>query len=279
MSINRALRAGICAVALVVAATATAACGSTERRSALENARAGTLTIGIKFDQPGLGLRIADGVYRGFDVEVAMYVAGKLGVRPERITFKEAPSAQRETMIENGQVDFIVATYSINDKRKNRVDFAGPYYVAGQDLLVRAAETVVTGPQALSADTRVCSVTGSTPALYIAKNFPHTRIHTYDSYSQCVEALRTGAVDAVTTDNVILAGYAAQSPGLFTLVNKTFTAEKYGIGLKKSDTELRRTINDAIEAMILDGSWQAAQEKSFAGTGFVVSQPPLVDHY
>jgi glutamate transport system substrate-binding protein len=277
VKINRAMRLEICATVLMVAATA--ACGGAEQKSALENARGGTLTIGIKFDQPGLGLRVADGIYRGFDVDVARYVADRLGVRPERITFKETPSAQRESMIESGQVDFVVATYSINDRRKDRVDFAGPYYVAGQDLLVQAADTDIAGPHSLFAGKRVCSVTGSTPALYIERNFPQTRVQTYDSYSLCVEALRTGAVDAVTTDNVILAGYAAQSPGRFKLVNKTFTTEKYGIGLKKGDTELRRTINDAIEAMILDGSWQAAQEKSFAGTGFVVPQPPLVDHY
>lgn len=126
MRINRALRIGVGALAVSLAAALTAGCGGGEKKSALENAADGKLTIGIKFDQPGVGIRNRDGSYSGFDVEVAKYVAGKLGVQPEGITFKEAPTPQRETLIENGQVDFIVATYSITDARKEKVDFAAP---------------------------------------------------------------------------------------------------------------------------------------------------------
>ncbi|WP_280342209.1 glutamate ABC transporter substrate-binding protein [Nocardia neocaledoniensis] len=277
MRINRAMRVGIGAAALALAATLTA-CGGGDEGSVLDHAKEGKLTVGIKFDQPGLGLRNTDGTYSGLDVEVSKYVAEKLGVKPENIEFKEAPSGQRETLIENGQVDFIVATYSITDSRKQKVDFAGPYYVAGQDLLVRADNTDITGPDSL-AGKKVCSVKGSTPAQNIQKNYPQAQLQTYDTYSLCIEALRGGAIDAVTTDNVILAGYAAQSPGTYKLVNKTFTTENYGIGLKKGDTESRGKINDAIEAMIADGAWKAALEKSFAGTGFAIPQPPTVDRY
>ncbi|MEU4417539.1 glutamate ABC transporter substrate-binding protein [Nocardia salmonicida] len=278
MRINRAMRVGIGAAALVLAATVTAACGGGDDKSALDNAKDGKLTIGIKFDQPGLGLRNTDGTYSGFDVDVAKYVADKLGVKPENVTFKESPSAQRETLIENGQVDLVVATYSINDKRKEKVDFGGPYYIAGQDLLVPAANTDITGPDSL-AGKKVCSVKGSTPAQNIEKNYPQAQLQTYDTYSLCIEAMRSGAIDAVTTDNVILAGYAAQSPGTFKLVNKPFTTEKYGIGLKKGDAELRGKVNDAIQAMIDDGTWKAVQEKNFAGTGIAVPAPPTIDRY
>ncbi|GEM32004.1 glutamate-binding protein [Nocardia neocaledoniensis NBRC 108232] len=277
MRINRAMRVGIGAAALALAATLTA-CGGGDEGSVLDHAKEGKLTVGIKFDQPGLGLRNTDGTYSGLDVEVSKYVAEKLGVKPENIEFKEAPSGQRETLIENGQVDFIVATYSITDSRKQKVDFAGPYYVAGQDLLVRADNTDITGPDSL-AGKKVCSVKGSTPAQNIQKNYPQAQLQTYDTYSLCIEALRGGAIDAVTTDNVILAGYAAQAPGTYKLVNKTFTTENYGIGLKKGDSEGRGKINDAIEAMIADGAWKAALEKSFAGTGFAIPQPPTVDRY
>ncbi|MFC4126708.1 glutamate ABC transporter substrate-binding protein [Nocardia rhizosphaerae] len=277
MRINRAMRVGIGAAAVALAATLTA-CGGGDEGTALDHAEEGKLTVGIKFDQPGLGLRNTDGTYSGLDVEVAKYVGDKLGVKPEDITFKESPSAQRETLIENGQVDFIVATYSITDSRKEKVDFAGPYYVAGQDLLVRADNTDITGPDSL-AGKKVCSVSGSTPAQNIQKNYPQAQLQTYDTYSLCIEALRSGAIDAVTTDNVILAGYAAQSPGTFKLVNETFTTENYGIGVKKGDQETRDQINDALEAMFADGAWQAALEKSFAGTGFAVPEPPAVDRY
>ncbi|MFD6390300.1 glutamate ABC transporter substrate-binding protein [Nocardia sp. NPDC055029] len=278
MRINRAMRVGIGAAALALAATLTAGCGGGDEGSVLDHAKEGKLTVGIKFDQPGLGLRNTDGTYSGFDVEVAKYVADKLGVKPENVTFKESPSAQRETLLENGQVDLVVATYSITDKRKEKVDFAGPYYVAGQDLLVRADNTDITGPDSL-AGKKVCSVKGSTPAQNIKDKYPQAQLQTYDTYSLCIEALRGGAMDAVTTDNVILAGYAAQSPGSYKLVNKPFTTEKYGIGIKKGETEARTKVNDAIEAMIADGSWKAALEKSFPGTGFEIPQPPTVDRY
>src|SRR5690606_30826581 len=214
MRINRAFRLAVGAVAVAVTAATTAACGGGSDKTALENAQEGELTIGIKYDQPGLGLRNTDGTYSGFDVEVAKYVASKLGVQPDAITFKEAPSAQRETLIENGQVDFVVATYSITDARKEKVDFAGPYYVAGQSLLVRADNNEITGPESIAGKT-VCSVTGSTPAQNIQKKFPDTQLQTYDTYSLCLEGLNSGAVAAMTTDDIILAGYASQAPGKY----------------------------------------------------------------
>ncbi|MFE9320604.1 glutamate ABC transporter substrate-binding protein [Nocardia sp. NPDC052278] len=277
MRINRSLRLGIGAIALTLAAT-TAACGGGSDKSALDNAKDGKLTVGIKFDQPGMGLRNKDGSYSGFDVEVAKYVAGKLGVKPENITFKESPSGQRETLIENGQVDYIVATYSINDARKQKVDFAGPYYVAGQSLLVKADNTGINGPDDLKGK-KVCSVKGSTPAQNIEKNYPATQLQTNDTYSLCLEGLQAGSYDAVTTDDIILAGYAAQSAGTFKVVGKPFTTENYGIGLKKGDKELRDKVNDAIEAMIADGSWKKAFDSTVGVSGYQAPTPPTVNRY
>lgn len=277
MRINHALRiaAGVAALALAVTA-----CGGGSSKTATQNAANGKLTIGIKFDQPGLGLLNKDGSHSGFDVDVATYVAGKLGVKPENITWKEAPSAQRETLIQNGQVDFIAATYSITDSRKQKVDFAGPYYIAGQSLLVRADNTDITGPESLNGNKKLCSVKGSTPAQYVKDHYAkEVQLQEYDTYSLCVEALKSGSVDAVTTDDIILRGYAAQSPGALKLVGKPFTTEKYGIGLKKGDTDSRGKINDAIQAMIDDGSWKAALEKEFGATGLQIPAPPQVDRY
>ncbi|MGW1741844.1 glutamate ABC transporter substrate-binding protein [Nocardia sp. NPDC001965] len=279
MRINRALRIAVGAVAVAVTAATTAACGGGSDKTALENAQEGELTIGIKYDQPGLGLRNTDGTYSGFDVEVAKYVASKLGVQPDGITFKEAPSAQRETLIENGQVDFVVATYSITDARKEKVDFAGPYYVAGQSLLVRADNNEITGPESLKGKT-VCSVTGSTPAQNIQKKYPDTQLQTYDTYSLCLEGLNSGAVAAVTTDDIILAGYASQAPGKYKVVGEKFTTENYGIGLKKGDQDTRNKINDAIEEMISSGAWDTAfQETVGKAASYQTPQPPTVDRY
>ncbi|WP_241384325.1 glutamate ABC transporter substrate-binding protein [Rhodococcus sp. CH91] len=277
MKLSRSIRLGIGAVAVAVVATA---CGGDETRSVSQSAENGTLTVGIKFDQPGLGLRNPDGSFSGFDVEVAKYVAEQLGVPEENIEFKEAPSAQRETLIQNGEVDYVVATYSITDSRKEKVDFAGPYFVAGQSLLVRADDTEITGPDSLSGGKRLCSVAGSTPAQNVKDNYAQdVQLQEFDTYSLCVEALRNGAVDAVTTDDIILAGYAAQSPGDFKVVGEPFTTERYGIGLAKGDDESRNAINDAIDEMIASGAWETAFQETVGVSGYELPEQPTVDRY
>lgn len=235
------------------------------------------VVIGTKFDQPGLGLKNPDGTVSGFDVDVATYVAEQLGYTPEQIEWKEAPSGQRETLIQNGQVDFIAATYSITDARKEKVSFAGPYLITGQSLLVRADNSDIVGAESLENNKRLCSVTGSTPAQRIKDKYPGVQLQQYDTYSACVEALKSGAIDAVTTDEVILAGYAAQSPGTFKLVGEPFSEERYGIGLKKDDTELQTKINDAITKMESEGAWAAAFEKNLGPAGITTPEPPAVD--
>ena len=171
----------------------------------------GKLTIGIKFDQPHLGFKEGN-TYTGFDVDVATYVAGKLGFSPDQIVWKESVSAQRETLLQNHQVDMIFATYSITDARKEKVQFAGPYFVAGQDLLVRSDETAITGPESLNNGKKLCSVSGSTPAQNIKDKYASdVKLVEFKTYSECVQALLAKQVDAVTTDDIILAGLAAAS--------------------------------------------------------------------
>ena len=263
--------AAVVALAIVLPLSATACGGGGDQGE--------KITIGTKFDQPGLGMKNPDGTMSGFDVDVATYVAKELGYSPENIEWKESPSAQRETLIQNGQVEYIVATYSITDSRKEKVDFAGPYLITGQSLLVRADNTDITGAESLQNNKKLCSVTGSTPAQRIKDKYPGVQLQQYDTYSACVEALKNGAVDAVTTDEVILAGYAAQNPGKFKLVGKPFSEEQYGIGLKKGNSELRMKINDALEKMEQDGAWKAAFEKNLGPAGIPVPNPPPVDRY
>ncbi len=235
------------------------------------------ITIGTKFDQPGLAVKKPDGTMAGFDVDVATYVAGKLGYSPDQIDWKEAPSGQRETLIQNGQVDYIVATYSITDARKQKVAFAGPYLDTGQSLLVRADNTDIVGPESLANSKRLCSVSGSTPAQRIKDKYPGVQLQQYDTYSACVEALRNGAIDAVSTDEVILAGFAAQSPGTFKIIGKPFSVEHYGIGLLREDRELLAKINDAIVEMQRDGSWKEAFDRNLGPAGISAPPPPPLD--
>jgi glutamate transport system substrate-binding protein len=240
-----------------------------------------TISIGVKEDQPGVGLREGN-TRSGFDVETAKYVAKELGYAADKINFVAAPSAQRENLISSGQVRLIFASYSITDDRKKTVSFAGPYFIAGQDLLVRADNVDITGPDSLNGK-KLCSVTGSTSAKKIKDSYASTvQLAERDGYSACVEALTSGAVDAVTTDNVILAGYAAQQQyaGKLKLVGKPFSEERYGVGLKKGDTELCGKVNSALEKMISDGTWQKNLDATVGPSGFKVDttkNPPKAD--
>jgi glutamate transport system substrate-binding protein len=264
MKINK----GVLAVAAgALLALPLAACGGGGDSAGGDAGEGGKVVIGVKFDQPGLGLKEGD-KNTGFDVEVARYVAKELGYTD--VEFKESPSAQRETLLQSGQVKMIFATYSITDDRKQKVSFAGPYFIAGQDLLVKADNTDITGPDSLNGK-KLCSVTGSTSAKKVQEQFADkVQLQEYDTYSKCVEALNTGGIDAVTTDNVILAGFAAQPQyqGKLKVVGKPFSTEKYGVGIKKGDTDLCTKINTALEKMVSDGSWEKALNDTVGASGF-----------
>ena len=248
----------VAALAALACTMSLAACGQDE---------AGKIRIGIKFDQPGLGFK-KSGTYVGFDVDVAKYVAKKLGYSEDQIIWKEAPSKQREAMLQNGDVDMILATYSITDERKKAVSFAGPYFVAGQDLLVRKDDDSIKGPEDLNGK-RLCSVTGSTSAATVKEKFAsEVQLMEQPGYAECATALFSGIVDAVTTDDIILAGLASASRGRLKVVGEPFTQEYYGVGIKKGDTELATKINFAIAEMINNGAWERAIEDNTSGTDY-----------
>jgi glutamate transport system substrate-binding protein len=278
MSLRGSLRVTLRATAALTALTLLAACGSSNVTpgSATASAASGKLTVGIRFDQPGIGYKTLNGVYEGFDVDVAKYVAKELGVEPGDITWQEAQPANREKMITDNEVDFVVASYTINDKRKKIVDFAGPYFTVGQDLLVRQTDNSITGPQSLNGR-KLCSVADSTSAQQVKDKFAQgANLVEYTRYSDCVTALLAGIVDAVTTDDVILAGYAARNPELLKVVNKPFTKDSYGIGLRKGDSDSRSKIDDAVKKMISSGAWKQSLQANVGPSGYTIPQPPAV---
>lgn len=240
-------------------------------------ADAGKITVGTKFDQPLFGLSGPDGTPEGFDVEIAKIIAAELGIAPENIEWKETVSQNREPFIQDGQVDIVVATYTINDERKEVVDFAGPYYVAGQSFLVPSGNPkgITSDPTTLG-DATVCTVTGSTSEDNIREYTEN--IITVDKYSDCIEPIRSGQADALTTDNVILAGLVDQNDGEFEVVDGTFTEEPYGIGLSFGDDEFRTFINDTLEAAFTDGRWEEAWT-STVGDNLALPEPPAIDRY
>lgn len=233
--------------------------------------------IGVKEDQPGLGFRDATtNEYSGFDIEIARMVAAGLGFGPDQIQFEAVPTPAREDTISRGGVDFYVGTYTINDGRKERVSFAGPYFQAGQGLLVRADEEEITGPETLQGK-RVCSASGSTPIQRVRDRglTDEANIIEFQTYTQCVDQLLTDQVDAVTTDDAILAGYASQRPDELKLVGGTFSEEPYGIGLNRDDAALRNKINDLLQTAYDDGTWQEIYDATLGQSGTPASPPPL----
>ncbi|MDT6982934.1 glutamate ABC transporter substrate-binding protein [Streptomyces lusitanus] len=264
------------ATVLALALTATACGGDDSDGGSSSGGGKDKITIGIKFDQPGLGQKTPQG-YAGFDVDVATYVAKKLGYEEDQIEWKESKSADRETMLQRGDVDFIAATYSITPERQEKVDFAGPYLLAHQDVLLRADDDKIKSPEDLN-DAKLCSVTGSTSAQNVKEKLaPKAQLQPYPTYSACLPGLQNGAVDALTTDDSILAGYAAQEQfkGKFKLGGFKLTNENYGIGVKKG-SDLKDKINKALEEMVSDGSWETAVKENFGPANYKNEPAPKI---
>ncbi|PZH16719.1 glutamate-binding protein [Streptomyces sp. NTH33] len=274
MKLRKVTAASAVVLALAVSATA---CGSDKKD---EGSSGGggkkKITVGIKFDQPGLGQKTPQG-YSGFDVDVAKYVAKKLGYSEDQIEWKESKSGDRETMLQRGDVDFIAATYSINAEREKKVDFAGPYLLAHQDVLIRADDDSIKSPADLNSK-KLCSVTGSTSAQNVKdKLAPKADLQNYPTYSACLGGLQSKQLDALTTDDSILAGYASQDQfkGKFKLGGFKMTNENYGIGVKKG-SDLKDKINKALEQMVADGSWEKAVSINFGPANYKYEQAPKI---
>ncbi|AZM91972.1 MULTISPECIES: glutamate ABC transporter substrate-binding protein [Streptomyces] len=239
----------------------------------------GRLVVGVKEDQPYMGEKDpASGRYSGFDIEIAKMTAASLGFDPKTIEFKTIASANRETALQNGQIDYYVGTYTINDNRKKQVGFAGPYFMAGQSLLVRGNEKDIKGPEDL-AGKKVCSAAGSTPYQRLQKEYPKAVLVAYDTYSACVDNLLSYQVDAVSTDDSILLGYAAKAPEELKVVGEPFSKEPYGIGVPRGDNALRLALDDALEADEKNGDWKKAYEATLGLSGRPAPQPPAIDRY
>ncbi|WP_159703699.1 glutamate ABC transporter substrate-binding protein [Arthrobacter sp. 18067] len=284
-------RKSLLVAASAVLALSLSACGGSSTTStpvASASFEAGTtmeklnkaqkITIGTKFDQPLFGQKGLDGKPVGFDVEMGKAIAAKLGIPADKIEWVETVSQNRESFIEQGRVDLVIATYTINDARKEKVAFAGPYYEAGQALLVNKDDTSITKPEDVKGK-KVCSVTGSTPAKTIAEKYG-AEVVPAATYTACLEPLRNKQVVAVTTDNVILAGYVDKEPDAFKLASdETFTKEPYGIGLKKDDTVFRNWINDQLEAFQKDGEYKKAWEATAGKVIKTTPELPAVNRY
>ncbi|MET9876397.1 bifunctional serine/threonine-protein kinase/glutamate ABC transporter substrate-binding protein [Actinacidiphila glaucinigra] len=219
----------------------------------------GYLIVGVKKDQPGLSeaSRGAEDGYAGFDIDLARAIAAHLGFK--KVQFTVVDTQSREYFLRAGYVDYIVASYSITEARKKDVAFAGPYYQAGQDFLVREDAPVHSVQDLFGRE--VCTVTDSTPAERLRKEYPQIKTEQQASYGLCVDELLAGKVDAVSTDDIILAGYRAQHTKQLRLLGVPFGTEEYGVGLQKNEPELKHAICDAIKREISSGAWRASYVK------------------
>ncbi|GAB3876797.1 glutamate ABC transporter substrate-binding protein [Kibdelosporangium lantanae] len=237
----------------------------------------GKVIIGVKDDQPGLGFKDpTTNKFSGFDIEIARLVAAKLGFSEDKIQYQTIPSSGREAAISNGNVDYYVGTYTITDGRKKQVAFVGPYFVAGQGLLVRKDDTSITGKDSLKGKV-VCSVTGSTPIQRVKDQqlTEASNIRELQTYSQCVTQLEQKQVDVVTTDDAILKGYASQEPDKLKVVGDTFSKEPYGIGLPHDDAALKAKVNEIIQGALDDGTWQKIYDSTLGKSGATATKPTL----
>jgi len=239
-----------------------------------EFADSGEITIGVKYDQPGIGFKgAADDMPVGFDPEIGKILAASLGIEPEEITWKETISDNREPFLEEGEVDLVIASYSITDERRQVVGQAGPYYVTGQQLLVKSDSDIDSLDDVKG--TEVCSVTGSTSLENIKAEGAKPR--GFDTYSECVDQVLDGTVDAMTTDGAILLGYAAENPEELKVVVEPFSEERYGVGYSKDKPEMCQWIVDTLTEAQENGDWEEAFQATLGQAGVETPEPPAMD--
>lgn len=242
-----------------------------------EIAEAGTINVGVKYDQPGLGFKGAsDDIPSGFDVEIAKILIADLGIDPSdtsKVNWVETISDNREPFLQSGKVDLVLASYSITDDRRKVVGQTGPYFITGQQVLV-PADSDVESIDDLKGE-EVCSVTGSTSIDRI--NEAGAKGVGYDSYSECVQKVLDGTVSAMSTDGSILAGFAAQNEGELKVVGDEFSEERIGVGYSQDEPEMCEWINSVLTEAFDDGSWAEAFELTLGPSGVETPEPPALD--
>lgn len=239
-----------------------------------EVAKSGTVRIGVKFDQPGLGQKqTGEDIPTGFDIDIARMLAAKLGIPTEKVTWVETESEVREKYLRAGKVDFVVASYSLSDERRKVVGQAGPYYVTGQRLLVLKDSRIKDVDDIRSA--RVCAVKGSSALQNVKRK--GARVVPVASTRDCVDRVLDGTVPAMTGDGGLLLGYAAENPRKLAVVGQPMTRERYGVGYPKDHPELCQFIVDTLVNAEQQGLWAKSFRATLGKSGAKTPTPPEMD--
>jgi glutamate transport system substrate-binding protein len=217
----------------------------------------GEIRIGVKYDVPPFGFKNPNsGAIEGFDIDFGKAVAETLGAEPK---FVEAISDNRIPFIQDGTVDLVLSTMTINEERAGEIGFTDPYFIAHGRILTKKGSEIA-GVEDL-AGKRVCTALGSTYEKTLKEQAPKADLKLVDTYSECLELIQTDAVDAISTDDVILTGMIIQDDSLQLVEGEELTVEPYGGGFKKDDTKFAEFLNGVLDEYKSDGRWQAAYDK------------------
>lgn len=220
----------------------------------------GKVVVGVKFDTKLFGLKDpGTGEVEGFDVDIAKAIAKKLTGDEANVELKEVTSKTRIPMLNNGEIDMIIATMTITEERKKEVDFSDVYFNAGQSLLVKKGSPIRSIAD-VTKDTQVLGVKGATSIKNIEDRVEGLRVKQYENYQEAFTALRAGQGEVLTTDNAILYGMAQQDSN-YEVVGDIFTDEPYGIAIKKGEAELVQAVNDILSELKSNGEYDAIYEK------------------
>ena len=233
----------------------------------------GKLIVGTAFDIPFFGVKNpTSGNIEGFDADIARLLAAKITGNSDNVQFIETSAANREPFASSGKVDLVIETYSITPARQKVIDFAGPYYIAGQDMLVKKSDTSITKVDDLGGKS-VCAVSGTVTKDNVLARAPQAKITEFADGKQCVEAVKDGRFDTYVDDDVTLIGEVQLAPDQLKMVGAPFTKEPYGIGIKKGESDFDAFINDTLTKAIADGTWQKIYD---ANIGSVVKTKPQI---
>ncbi|THV28397.1 glutamate ABC transporter substrate-binding protein [Glycomyces paridis] len=248
----------------------------------------GVLVVGSKFDQPLIGQKdTATGKIEGFDAEmgrlIAQYIFGTVDEEGDdaNLKFVETTSQNRETYINDGTVDMVIASYSMYPERLTQFEFGGPYFNTGQNVMVAADNTDINSVADL-AGKDVCIAEGSGSIGNLEKENPEAKITPLVDYGACAQALENGQTDAVSTDETILYGFTVDKPDAFRVLDSAniFTDEPYGVGMKLGETDAREFINTMIDEITANGDWQKAFDLTFGAAGMPTpAELPVPNRY
>jgi polar amino acid transport system substrate-binding protein len=238
-----------------------------------------SLKVGVASDILQLGARNpVTGAIEGFDIDMLHAIAKAIFNDPNKITFKVITAGTRISSLQ-GDVDIVARAFTMNCDRWSQIDFSSMYLLAGQKVLVSkklSKGTLVpsySGIQALNQDKkRVCATTGSTSIDRVKRDYPEVIPVGVPVTTDCLAKFQEGQVDAITGDDAILAGLAAQDP-YAVVVGKAFSREPYGLGIAKEHPDLVQFVNAVLQQVRADGEWEKSYDHWLAGTLGPASPP------